>query len=887
MWGTWNGIVPRAGETIRRVATLLRFFGRRGFLTSAEWVPHTPEVLQMPNAVFGSKFPSQNSDEVVYFLVNRNGADPEMPPEPVTMPQLQPEKAATAGMRWYDCWRGVELHPSAGVLSFGIEPAGFGCVVGTRNATLADEEGEWPDAEQLRGERAPLPPSDLTSLLRTMATLTSTPLSSFSAEFEYLPMVMIDANNSLPTLRPIDDAKAGEVYVHGGPFKFEASGVEIEGGHNSGVDVQFPWESYSHRDHSRQMRMGAMYVDKHPVTNRQYASYIKASGYVPTDRANWLKQNFVGREPRAGWEERPVTYVSLEDAKHYCAFNKKRLPKVFEWQYFAQGSDGRTFPWGNSNDPVRTPAVSNNWTNPGPEPVGQYPSGASPFGVEDLVRSVWQYTSEFADAHTRSVLLRGGSNYSPYRGASCRWITNNDDTLQTKAPACHAKAAGQVVPGSYDPVTGRNLTHNFGGSHWYFPPAFQNNQYNKYFLMSGSYERAGTIGFRCIADAVDDCGTDGKLCTDINEPPATQTLSAAAPMDWVVASSDGTFVNKAPAGSRAKISPVEVLGKAKAVAVKGRTEFAWTGGAGHAATGHSASQAAFLGVGAGLSFTVAAPAAGEKSTATVFVGALRGAVGNLSTEVGGHTTSMLVRDNETAVSVVYEGGALGVRFTEVPGTVCVVAGNPLAACVSQASLVTAPKVTLSAGDPLDWAMWGGAGQNLGNLSAFSPLAVEHMGKGLGVLKPKLIGGQLKSYQNDAATFAWTGGEPIPKSPGNGVKSGVYSVAGTFSMTIPAATAAVAPSSGGIRKLTLYLGAYNCDGRLTVSAPNKQEASQIVAKDLNAIHFSVTISWPATSEITVTWTKADEKEAGNITWQAAVLAEGEDVGGLTLQAITLQ
>ena len=73
----------------------------------------------------------------------------------------------------------------------------------------------------------------------------------------------------------------------------------------------------------------------------------------------------------------------------------------------------------------------------------------------------------------------------------------------------------------------------------------------------------------------------------------------------------------------------------------------------------------------------------------------------------------------------------------------------------------------------------------------------------------------------------------------------------------------------------------------MSAPNKKEASQIVAKDLNAIHFSVTISWPATSEITVTWTKADEEEAGNITWQAAVLAEGEDVGGLTLQAITLQ
>ena len=43
--------------------------------------------------------------------------------------------------------------------------------------------------------------------------------------------------------------------------------------------------------------------------------------------------------------------------------------------------------------------------------MGRHPGGASPFGVQDLVRSVWQYTSEFQDIHTRSVVLRGGSNY--------------------------------------------------------------------------------------------------------------------------------------------------------------------------------------------------------------------------------------------------------------------------------------------------------------------------------------------------------------------------------------------------------------------------------------------------------------------------------------------
>lgn len=49
----------------------------------------------------------------------------------------------------------------------------------------------------------------------------------------------------------------------------------------------------------------------------------------------------------------------------------------------------------------------------GPDDVNAHPTGASPFGVEDLVGNVWQYTDEFQDAHTRAVVLRGGSYYRP------------------------------------------------------------------------------------------------------------------------------------------------------------------------------------------------------------------------------------------------------------------------------------------------------------------------------------------------------------------------------------------------------------------------------------------------------------------------------------------
>jgi formylglycine-generating enzyme required for sulfatase activity len=291
--------------------------------------------------------------------------------------------------------------------------------------------------------------------------------------------------------------------------------VEIEGGLNSGVDVQFPGEDFPRRSHDSNFEIGPLIVDKFPVTNQKYYEFLQDSHYVPTDRAHFLEQNFAEGRPRPGWEQKPVTYVSLEDARQYCAHYKKRLPHAFEWQYFAQGTDGRLYPWGNSDNASLTPAVSNDWVNPGPELVGAHPGGASPFGVQDLVRSVWQYTDEFQDLHTRAVVVRGGSNYWPWRGTECRWIENDDGSPRVDPPACFKTVENTPVPGS--------APHLMGGSMWYFPPAFALNTYNKYFLMSGSYERAGTLGFRCVADAQDrhcgmqcktssECGADCKTC---------------------------------------------------------------------------------------------------------------------------------------------------------------------------------------------------------------------------------------------------------------------------------------------------------------------------------------------------------------------------------------
>jgi len=254
-------------------------------------------------------------------------------------------------------------------------------------------------------------------------------------------------------------------------YTFRTRGVEIEGDDAHGVDVQFPWESAPQREHEHTMSVDAFHIDRHPVTCERYSAYLRASGYAPTDRTHFLRNwnATTGHAPAdgrpltatytypPGYANKPVTYVSLDDARAYCAFNGKRLPHVWEWQLAAQGTNAsRLYPWGDEDDTTGhyRPVLHSASRMAGPEDVDAHsPQGDSPYGVSDMVGNVWQYTDEFEDEHTRYVVLRGSANYRP------------------------------------------------AGSHWYYPEARQLDLHNKYLLMDSSYERAGTLGFRCVKDA--------------------------------------------------------------------------------------------------------------------------------------------------------------------------------------------------------------------------------------------------------------------------------------------------------------------------------------------------------------------------------------------------
>ena len=158
-------------------------------------------------------------------------------------------------------------------------------------------------------------------------------------------------------------------------------------------------------------------IDPYPVTTRQYARFLDATGARPPKA--WNER---GRPP-AGLNDHPVVGVSWEDAQAYARWLGKRLPSAIEWEVAASGATRRKYPWGDA------------WTaglcNSAEAGLGatcavtRYPDGVSPYGVFDIVGNVWEWTS--TEVRSRVIgragtqrALKGGSFRETRETAHCR-----------------------------------------------------------------------------------------------------------------------------------------------------------------------------------------------------------------------------------------------------------------------------------------------------------------------------------------------------------------------------------------------------------------------------------------------------------------------------------
>jgi len=416
IWGIWNQVPDRYAEAIRRIAMIYHEFP--GIWNSAEWEAHIPTLQK---GMFASRFPVLN--KTVYTLVNRDSID---------IQGRQLKLPYVAKLRYFDLWNGIELIPEKEegyvYLSFPIESHGFGAILAIKSDKLSHSIKQFVSA---------------------MHALASKPLKSFSTAWNPLSQQIVSIKNTSPATKVPEGMLLIPSAKH---YLFESRGVMIEGNElPTAVGVQHPWEQHPARSQKHVMNIPSFYIDKYPVTNKQFKQFMDVTHYHPKDDHNFLKDWKNGTFP-LGWGNKPVTWVSIEDARAYCGWAGKRLPHEWEWQYAAQGTDDRLYPWGNVLDSTLIPRVDSNRNMRCPTDVNAFPKAASPFGVMDLVGNVWQWTDEYIDDHTRFSILKGGSYF----------------LAQT--------------------------------SDWYFPSIQKLNEYGKYLLMAPSIDRSRTIGFRCVVD---------------------------------------------------------------------------------------------------------------------------------------------------------------------------------------------------------------------------------------------------------------------------------------------------------------------------------------------------------------------------------------------------
>ena len=154
------------------------------------------------------------------------------------------------------------------------------------------------------------------------------------------------------------------------------------------------------------VQLGAFAIERTEVTAQDYQQYVNAT------RAPWRNTEANGRVP--------ATHVPWNDAANYCAWKHGaggRLPTEVEWEAAARGPSGRTFPWGEGSAGLRANTAS--FGRKRPVPVGGFPSGATPEGVQDMVGNVWEWTSSSFEAYPGAAPLPDSMrNYRVSRGGA-------------------------------------------------------------------------------------------------------------------------------------------------------------------------------------------------------------------------------------------------------------------------------------------------------------------------------------------------------------------------------------------------------------------------------------------------------------------------------------
>ncbi len=410
VFGSWVGYSPREKSILRSMLPIQRCF--TALFSGEQWTPLVPTN----NAeVFASLW--EGNGLRLWTLVNRATREIK-----VELPNIELKNDE----RLWDLVFGTEVKFARTT----IRPRGIGCFVAARTEALGNDFDKF--------------------IARQFATD-----QAANWDWKFPNEVQTKLKPVAPT-RAYAPAKVpgGMAVIPSGTYKYDVRFCIREcGWYESDPNTieRFGYNLHQFRNQKSDVVLPAYAMDLTPVTNAEFAAFLKASRYQPKQKDNFLK-HWRNGAPVGGHEDHPVVYVDIADARAYATWAGKRLPTEVEWQFSAQGGDGRKYPWGNQ-EPKPNDGLCNGFGTD-TTPVKQFPAGRSPFCLYDLCGNTWEWTeSERSDGINRFSILRGGSHYQA------------------------------------------------AGSHWYMDGGPQEVSFAcKYLLQWPGLDRCATVGFRCVVD---------------------------------------------------------------------------------------------------------------------------------------------------------------------------------------------------------------------------------------------------------------------------------------------------------------------------------------------------------------------------------------------------
>ncbi len=184
---------------------------------------------------------------------------------------------------------------------------------------------------------------------------------------------------AIPTTEPPAGAQATN-FTSGAVMVYVPSGDFI-----MGSDFYESNEGPAHK-----IYLDGFWIDKTEVTNAMYRLCVENGACVLND---W-QDEFIYDD---AYNDHPAVSFIWKQADNYCRWTGGYLPSEAQWEKAARGTDGRTYPWGDSIDSkyAQYADTNNDYYEPLPTKVGSYPEGVSPFGLLDMAGNVAEYVADW------------------------------------------------------------------------------------------------------------------------------------------------------------------------------------------------------------------------------------------------------------------------------------------------------------------------------------------------------------------------------------------------------------------------------------------------------------------------------------------------------------